>query len=105
VPDLSCAVQDLLLEVVDLKQEVPDLRSPQFYHWLRQATSGSFNEHYHTIRYEMLFDVRSKADISQLNLPHGTVTKDFRQAGLRPVACCCTQGQLPPPPVPLCPHS
>ena len=27
---------------------------------------------YDTIRYEMLFNVRSKADISQLNLPHGT---------------------------------
>jgi len=27
VPDLNCGVQDLLLEVVDLKQEVPDLRS------------------------------------------------------------------------------
>ena len=25
-----------------------------------------------TIRYEMLFNVRSKADASQLNLPHGT---------------------------------
>jgi len=27
VPDLSCEVQDLLLEVVDLKQEVPYLSS------------------------------------------------------------------------------
>ena len=27
VPDLNCEVQDLLLEVVNLKQEVPDLRS------------------------------------------------------------------------------
>jgi len=27
VPDLNCEVQDLLLEVVDIKQEVPDLRS------------------------------------------------------------------------------
>jgi len=27
VPDLKCEVQDLLLEVVHLKQEVPDLRS------------------------------------------------------------------------------
>jgi len=27
VPDLKCEAQDLLLEVVDLKQEVPDLRS------------------------------------------------------------------------------
>ena len=27
VPDLNCGVQDLLLKVVDLKQEVPDLRS------------------------------------------------------------------------------
>jgi len=27
VPDLNFGVQDLLLEVVDLKQEVPDLRS------------------------------------------------------------------------------
>ena len=27
VPYLNCEVQDLLLEVVDLKQEVPDLRS------------------------------------------------------------------------------
>ena len=27
VPDLGCEVQYLLLEVVDLKQEVPDLRS------------------------------------------------------------------------------
>jgi len=27
---------------------------------------------YDTIRYEMLFYVRSKADTSQLNLPHGT---------------------------------
>jgi len=26
VSDLNCGVQDLLLEVVDLKQEVPDLR-------------------------------------------------------------------------------
>jgi len=25
-----------------------------------------------TIRYEMLFNVRSKANMSQLNLPHGT---------------------------------
>jgi len=33
MPDLNCGVQDLLLEVVGLKQEVPDLRSdgiPQF---------------------------------------------------------------------------
>jgi len=41
VPDLNCQVQgqDLLLEAVDLKQEVPDLRSsgippPQFNPWL-----------------------------------------------------------------------
>jgi len=27
VPDLNCEVQGLLSEVVDLKQEVPDLRS------------------------------------------------------------------------------
>ena len=27
VPDLNCEVHDLLLEVVDLKQEVPHLRS------------------------------------------------------------------------------
>ena len=27
VPDLNCRVQDLLLEVVNFKQEVPDLRS------------------------------------------------------------------------------
>ena len=27
VPDLNCGVQDLLLEVVNLKREVPDLRS------------------------------------------------------------------------------
>ena len=27
VPDLNCEVEDLLLEGVDLKQEVPDLRS------------------------------------------------------------------------------
>ena len=27
VPDLNCEVQDVLLEVVNLKQEVPDLRS------------------------------------------------------------------------------
>jgi len=27
VPDLNCGVQDLLLEVVDLKQVVPDPRS------------------------------------------------------------------------------
>ena len=27
VPDLNCEVQDLLLEVVGMKQEVPDLRS------------------------------------------------------------------------------
>ena len=27
VPYLNCEVEDLLLEVVDLKQEVPDLRS------------------------------------------------------------------------------
>jgi len=27
---------------------------------------------YDTIRYEMLFNVRSKANMSQLNLPHGT---------------------------------
>ena len=27
VPDLKCVVHDLLLEVVDLKQEMPDLRS------------------------------------------------------------------------------
>jgi len=27
MPDLNCAVRDLLLEVVGLKQEVPDLRS------------------------------------------------------------------------------
>ena len=27
MPDLNCEVQDLLLEVVHLKQEVPDLRS------------------------------------------------------------------------------
>ena len=31
VPDLNCEVQDLLLEVVDLKQEVPDpVGSPKF---------------------------------------------------------------------------
>jgi len=27
VPDVNCGVQDLLLEVVDLKREAPDLRS------------------------------------------------------------------------------
>ena len=27
VPDLKCEVHDLFLEVVDLKQEMPDLRS------------------------------------------------------------------------------
>jgi len=27
MPDLNCEVQDVLLEIVDLKQEVPDLRS------------------------------------------------------------------------------
>jgi len=27
VPDLNCEIHDLLLDVVDLKQEVPDLRS------------------------------------------------------------------------------
>ena len=27
VPDLNCEVQDLLLELVDLEKEVPDLRS------------------------------------------------------------------------------
>jgi len=27
VPDLNCEEQDLLLEVVDLEQQVPDLRS------------------------------------------------------------------------------
>jgi len=27
VPDLNCEVQHLLLEVVDLEQEVPDLRT------------------------------------------------------------------------------
>ena len=27
VPDFNCEVRDLLLEVVDLKQEMPDLRS------------------------------------------------------------------------------
>ena len=27
VPGLNCGVQELLLEVVDLKKEVPDLRS------------------------------------------------------------------------------
>ena len=46
VPDLNCGVQDLLLKVVDLKQEVPDLRSagipPQqraagLLLWARQA--------------------------------------------------------------------
>ena len=46
VPDLNCGVQDLLLKVVDLKQEVPDLRSagiPPQQHaaglllWARQA--------------------------------------------------------------------
>ena len=41
VPDLSCEVQDLLLEVVGMKQEVPDLRSsgippPQFNPWIYQ---------------------------------------------------------------------
>ena len=30
VPDLNCEVQDLLLEVVGMKQEVPDLRSVGF---------------------------------------------------------------------------
>jgi len=32
VPDLNCEAQDLLLEVVDLKQEVPDLRSGGILH-------------------------------------------------------------------------
>ena len=32
---------------------------------------------YDTIRYEMLFNVRSKAEISQLNLPNGTGERDF----------------------------
>jgi len=30
VPDLNCEVRDLLLEVVDLKQEVPGLRSSDY---------------------------------------------------------------------------
>ena len=43
VPDLNCEVQDRLLEVVDLKQEVPDLRSgviplPQFNPWPSQTS-------------------------------------------------------------------
>ena len=40
VPDLNCGVQDLLLDVVDLKQEVPDLlRSCGIPHNLTRATS------------------------------------------------------------------
>ena len=34
-----------------------------------------------TIRYEMLFSVRSKADISQLNLPHGTKNEKGEKGG------------------------
>jgi len=37
VPDLYCEVQDQLLEVVDLKQEVPDLRSGEIPHNLTPA--------------------------------------------------------------------
>jgi len=37
VPYLNCEVQDLLLEVVDLKQEVPDLRSGGIPHNLTPA--------------------------------------------------------------------
>jgi len=32
VPNLNCGVHDLLLEVVDLKQEMPDLRSSGIPH-------------------------------------------------------------------------
>jgi len=34
--------------------------------------SAGFLTRYDTIRYEMLLYVRSKANMSQLNLPHGT---------------------------------
>jgi len=37
VPDLNCGVQHLLLQVVDLKQEVPDLRSGGIPHNLAPA--------------------------------------------------------------------
>ena len=86
VPDLNCQVQgqDLLLEAVDLKQEVPDLRSsgipgPNLTPgcWLNAHNAVNTYDaslRYDTIRYDTrcYFNVRSKADISQLNLPHGT---------------------------------
>ena len=53
VPDLNCEVQDLLLVVVDLKQEVPDLRSggipPQFNPFSSELFLGSF-ENRHSCR-------------------------------------------------------
>ena len=38
---------------------------------------------YDTIRYEMLFNVRSKADLSQLNLPHGNDNKKCKTEKLK----------------------
>ena len=38
---------------------------------VRSHSSATVALRYDTIRYEMLFNVRSKADISRLNLPHG----------------------------------
>ena len=43
-----------------------------YFEAFRGVSSFSFFLAYDTIRYEMLFNVRSKADMSQLNLPHRT---------------------------------
>ena len=47
-----------------------------YWHWLNLNLDTEFIVHIDTIRYDRptrcYFNVRSKADISQLNLPHGT---------------------------------
>ena len=65
VPDLNCAVQDLLLEVVDLKQEV----------------------RYDTIRDTILTCARKPTYVSliyrtELNLPHVCVNGPGKQAAV-----------------------
>jgi len=54
VPDLNSEVQDLLLQVVDLEQEVPDLRSggiPQFNRCLSVQHTGWLKIKYPTGEY------------------------------------------------------
>ena len=69
VPDLNREVQDLLLEVVHLKQEVPDLRSggilpPQFNPWQSGAGGTWVCGHCNRVAVEQNFGSLANAEFT-----------------------------------------